>query len=200
MFDRASAERDLSDYRSGIIKKNSRLLVGAITALPLQGGRLLDIGGGIGVSSFELFKVGLARSMHVELSEAYADVFESEVKRLGLNAVCLRGDFVHLHDRVPESELVCLDKVICCYPDFDDLVTRSSSKAMKWYAIVIPRDTWWVKLVNWIGNAWRSFTGSGFRTFVHPVAGIEAILSRSGFVKTCSLSRWEWMTMLFSRT
>jgi magnesium-protoporphyrin O-methyltransferase len=199
MFDRATAEADLADYRSGTIKKNSRQLVDALSALPLDGSTLLDIGGGIGVNSFELFKKGLAQSTQVELSDAYADVFESEVVRKGLNAGCIRGDFVQLHEQVPDSHVVCLDKVICCYPHFRDLVRLSCAKASRWYALVIPRDTWWVRLFAWLGNAWRSLAGDGFRAYVHPIDQIESILLRSGFQRTKSAIRWEWLTLIYTR-
>jgi hypothetical protein len=46
-FDNKVAESELADYRKGIFKKNSQLLIRALTKLIPAGAEVMDIGGGL---------------------------------------------------------------------------------------------------------------------------------------------------------
>ena len=46
---------------------------------------------------------------------------------------------------IDQADLVVLDKVICCYPDFHTQIGSAATKAEKWIAYSLPVDIWWVK-------------------------------------------------------
>ena len=48
-------------------------------------------------------------------------------------------------------------------------------------ALSYPRDVWYVRLGMMVENGQRRLTGNSFRTFVHPVPPIEAMIVRGGF-------------------
>jgi len=78
-FDGKVAGHDLRRYRRRGADVTTRLLLEELRRQPLEGRRLLDVGGGIGVISAELAETGLASVTMVEASPAYLEVARREV-------------------------------------------------------------------------------------------------------------------------
>lgn len=200
-FGQKMARKQLKQYLKKGVRKNSRPLIQALKKLPVTGHSLLDIGGGVGQITFELDKEGIDRIIHVDLSSGYLKTYLEEVEKRNLKdrVQTMLGDFVALHEKVPSSDIVTLDKVICCYEDYEHLVDYSSAKAKKWYAFTVPRDVWWVKAVLQLGVLFQKIRKDPFRPYVHPVDKIEARLAKAGFKKIDQRQRIQWMTCVFER-
>src|SRR5713226_3150606 len=78
-FDRKVAERDLRRYRRRGADATTRLLLAELRRWPLEGLRLLDVGGGIGVIAAELADTGIASATMVEASPSYLKIARREV-------------------------------------------------------------------------------------------------------------------------
>ena len=201
MFDDKSAKKELKRYKNKGVKRSTRPLIAMLNKLPVKAASLLDIGGGIGIISFELFKRGLANSTSVDISAAYAQTFQQEAARSGLadKIEAHTGDFLTIEQALPNADLVTLDKVICCYKDYQGLITSSVAKAKKWYIYTLPRDVWWVRWTQLIGQKVMKLSGSKFESFVHPVAEIEAIVTSNGFRKIDTRYNLQWMTVAYEK-
>ena len=164
------------------MRKNSRPLVDMLSQLPLKDQTLLDIGAGIGTITFELFKKGIRQASYNDISQAYIDTFLKEASNQNLKEKVqwTKGNFVEVASSISSADLVVLDKVICCFPDFAQLVHRSVEKTNRWYAYSIPKNAWWVK---W-GHAYKEWTkrkkGDFFPTFVHSTKEIEHLIETQG--------------------
>lgn len=202
IFDQKTADRELRRYRRKGPEGGTRLLVDALRAHSLDGLTLLDIGGGVGVIQHELFKSGISAATDVDASSAYLHAAQSEAERLGnaAGSTFHYGNFVELAAGIGSSDIVTLDRVICCYPDMQALVRLSSERARRFYAVVFPRDGWLMRIVAVLGNAMLRLSRSQFRFFVHPTAEIEAIIGARGFrrssYRTHSLL---WQVIVYAR-
>ncbi len=200
-FDESIAQRDLNDYNTKGAKKSTQALLKELKKLNLAGMHLLDIGAGIGVVSNELRHSGLSEITHNDISSAYLSVFKDEFgdQLNGIKINLLQGDFVEASDEIEGADIVVLDKSICCYPHYRELVHSSASKAYTWYAFVIPRDKWWVKFVHYFGELRKSLKGDAFRSFVYPVDKIEEIVLEYGFTKYTQAYQREWHIAIFKK-
>jgi magnesium-protoporphyrin O-methyltransferase len=200
-FGQKMAQKQLKWYLKKGVRKNSRPIIESLKKLPLEGQSLLDIGGGVGQITFELSKEGIDQVTHVDLSSGYLKTYLEEVEKRNMNdrVKTILGDFVDLHEKVPSSDIVTLDKVICCYEDYEHLIDYSSAKAKRWYAYTIPRDVWWVKVFQRLGVLIQKIRKDPFRPYVHSVALIEARLEKAGFKKIDQRFKREWMTCVFER-
>lgn len=167
----------------------------------MEGTRLLDIGGGVGVVQHELHGAGPARATQVDASRPYLAVAEIEAARRGNvgRAAFVFGDFVAVVPTVDEADVVTLDRVICCYGDMESLVAASARKARRLYGIVVPRDPWWVRTGEHLGNLMRRLRSDPFRSFVHPVVAIDAAVRRQGFVPVSSACTLVWQVRVYRR-
>lgn len=162
---------------------------------------MLDIGGGIGALSFELLERGAERATIVDASQAYLDEAAGESKRRHRSEVTelVTGDFVGLSRQLPPAEMVTLDRVVCCYPDYEALLRAAAEHADARFAYSYLRDRWFVRLGVWLENAVRRLRRKSFRTFVHSPLQMEQILSQAGFRLTFRRGTLAWSGDVFVR-
>ncbi len=201
-FDQSVAVAELKEYREKGMNKTTRLLVDALKQQGVQGQTLLDIGGGIGVIQHELIQSGVHHSINAEASTAYIATTKEEATRQGhQNHISHHhGDFVDLAHNLPPTDIVTLDKVICCYPDWHSLVSQSASLARNLYGIVIPRTYLISKLYFGFDNLSLWTRRSPFRTFIHPVDAIDTMLQNIGFQQRIHHKTLVWHVILYTRT
>jgi hypothetical protein len=181
MFDAKTASRQLKSYeRKGATGATARLLSGVREALGTAPGDFthLDIGGGIGVLQHELAADGATQITAVDASGPYLALLRQAADTRGYGDRQLRfeGDFTAVEDQVAPATVVTLDKVICCYPDMDELVRASAAKATTIYAIVVPRDSWWARgLMGSFNWGIRHLLRREFQAFVHAHDAIDQV-------------------------
>src|SRR5689334_19226111 len=130
MFGERTARHDLRRYRKRGPSKPTRMLLEALLREGIEHATVLDIGGGIGAIQQELLDAGAERATSVEASSAYLRAAREEAERRGhAGRISYQaGDFVAIADRVELADVVTLDRVICCYPDMEALVSRSADR------------------------------------------------------------------------
>jgi magnesium-protoporphyrin O-methyltransferase len=109
------------------------------------------------------------------------------------------GDFVNLAPELGSAELVTLDRVVCCYPEPEPLVLLSAEKAERYYVQSFPHDRWYVRAHTRWQNHRRRRAGNAFRTFVHPVKQIEALVRAAGFQVQRSCRTLVWAVLVCGR-
>ena len=194
-------EEDLKAYHRGKQSPTTTMLIRELLRRGVGGSSLLDIGGGIGEIPLELLAGGATTATSVEISTAYLNAARQESARKGLaeRITYLHGDFVSLADEVPAADIVTLNKVVCCYPDFEALVTKSASRARRYYGLVFPKD-WWVirvgmKVMNWFFKAQKSL----YVAYIHPVAEIDRLIRGEGFQPIYQKSTLGWLVWVYER-
>jgi len=200
-FNQNVADRDLKSYLSKGTQDTTRLLVESLIAEGVEGLTLLDIGGGVGVIQYELFKAGVSKVISVDASKAYIGTARKEATRRGLTEKIdyIQGDFVTLAKDIPSANIVTLDRVICCYDDMENLVGLSAAHARNLYGIVYPRDAWWVKIGIAVINLLFQLRRSPFRTFSYSTQAVEAVLDRSGFKRHSYHHNLVWQVVVYTR-
>jgi magnesium-protoporphyrin O-methyltransferase len=196
------ARKELKKYLKKGASKSTRLLVSALEQEGVEGGSLLDIGGGIGVIQQELFKAGVTRAWNVDAASGYVQVSREEVKRRGFEdrVDYTHGNFVELASEVEDADIVTLDRVICCFPDMKSLVALSAEKARNLYGLVFPKDTWWLKLGVLIFNPlFGIFSRTSFESFVHATDEVDSLIRSKGLQPRFYRTSGVWQIMVYAR-
>ncbi len=195
------ARRDLQRYHKKGPDKTTKMLLRAIRERGLSSGTLLDVGAGVGVLHHELLGHQVETATHVEASSAYLTEARAETTRRGNDdrVSFVQGDFVDVAPQVADADVVTLDRVICCYPDYLSLLQAAGGKARRLCALSYPRDRWTVRLAVAIMNLSRRLRGSAFRLFVHPSAAVDAAMRDLGFQACSSETTVVWQALLYER-
>lgn len=201
VFGTRQAKSQLKRYRKKGPDGTTHMLLDALTAEGVEGLTLLDIGGGVGVISLDLFKSGVTAATEVDASPAYIAAAKAEAARQGLadRITCQQGDFVALAADIPAADIVTLDRVICCYPDMPALVGQSATKATKLYGAVYPRDLWWVRALRNIGNPILRLMRVPIRLFIYRTAAVDAVIRGSGLVPRFHRNAGYWQVVVYAR-
>lgn len=200
-FSNAVARRDLQRYRSRGPDRTTRLMLEALKRGDLRDATVLDIGGGIGVLSLELLAAGVSAATVVEAASAYSDVAAQVAgsRGVGDRLRLVHGDAVDADARLPDAELVALDRVVCCYPDWAALLNVAAKHCRRYLALSYPRDRWYVRLFVRLDNGRRRLARNAFRTFVHPVSEMERFLTKAGFTRVDEHNGVVWAVAMYAR-
>ncbi len=201
-FDSKRAERDLLRYRRHGADATTRLIVAELRRWPLEGLRLLDVGGGIGVISCELSETSISSAAIVEASPAYLEVARREVAlKFGSRPIqFVLGDFAVIAGTLPDADVVTLDRVVCCYPDAEALLVAAAAHTRQVLAFTYPRDRWYVRVMVGLENFLRRLQGKKFRMFVHAPERMAEALEASGLVRAKQRKTLVWMLDLYHRS
>jgi hypothetical protein len=199
-FGERNARRELRRYHRRGAGGTARMLLAGLAEARLTEGTVLDIGAGIGSLTFELLGRGVERAVIVEASAAYADAVNAEATRRGRASAVrvVRGDFLDVADQVPSAEIVTLDRVVCCYQRYEELLVTALERAEHGFALSYPRDRWYMHAAMAGANILLRTT-SGFRTFVHPESAMRRLIERAGFGLVNHAQNMAWSADVFMR-
>lgn len=198
-FSYKTAKNDLRRYLRRGPNKSTRLLLKAIRSAGINAGTLLDIGGGVGVIQLELFKHGLQHATNVEASSPFQMVSREEAKRQGVldRTAYYFGDAVELEPQLPVTDIVTLDRVICCYPDVEKLIYASARKAARIFGAVYPRNRSGTRIAFWLGNLWFRLRGSDFRIYLRPSRQVDTLVRNLGFRRNSYERTFLWHVVTY---
>jgi magnesium-protoporphyrin O-methyltransferase len=200
VFSERAATVTAARFRRRGLTGTSRRIVATLTKLGQHPSSVLEVGGGIGEIQVAMLENGLAESAtNVEL----AGNWEKEAARLleerGLRdrVTRLRGDFVQLAPTLPIADVVILNRVVCCYPRWRDLLSHAGSLAKRHLIVTFPRPG--MRALVGIENLYHRLRARSFRAFVHPAKAMMGLLTQSGFHARADHRSLVWRTVLVSR-
>lgn len=200
-FSEAEARAEMRNYRKRGPTNPTKLILQAIRSLGLKNADLLDIGGGIGVLHHELLKDTAREATHVDASSAYLKEAKAETARRGLveRVNFIHADFTDVAPDLPKADIVTLDRVVCCYPDFRRLLIAAAEHSGHALAFTYPRETWYLRIGLQIANFFQRLRNDPFRVFLHPVAEMDALLKSEGLERVSLRRLFVWEMALYQR-
>lgn len=200
-FSEAEARAELRSYRRRGPAKQTGLILQAIRSLGLRDADLIDIGGGIGAIHHELLADVVRQATHVDASSAYLKEAREETIRRGHagRVRFIHADFTDVAAELPRADVVTLDRVVCCYPDFRNLLRAAADHSGQALALTYPRETWYLKIWLRIANLIQRLRHDPFRVFIHPVAEMDALLRENGLVRVSLRRLFTWEIALYQR-
>ena len=201
-FGEDTARADFRSYRKHGPAKQTQLILDAIRSLRLKNAELLDIGGGIGAIHHELLQDVAAKATHVDASLAYLKRAREEARRRGHEdrVDFIHADFTDVANDVRQADVVTLDRVVCCYPEFRRLLKAAAAHSRAALALTYPRETWYMRLAFVVMNFLQGLRRDPFRVFVHPVSEMRALLEREGFAQVSRKQLFIWEMACYERT
>jgi magnesium-protoporphyrin O-methyltransferase len=147
-FDARVAQRELAKYRKRGAGPTTKLLRDGVAAGGGPFETLIDVGAGIGALTFELLKHGVRRAVSIDASTACVTAGREEAVRRNVaeQVQWVLGDYVALAEQLAPADVVTLDRVVCCYPDFVPLLAAAARHARRCLAISYPRDLGFVRV------------------------------------------------------
>lgn len=201
-FDNKMAEKQ---YRQYIKKGPSRITAKIIRQLAdqnIEGKSLIDVGGGIGALQWWFLEMNGAETTAIEASTAYLNQAEEHATKYNWKDKTrfIFGDYTQVHSQVAPADFITLDKMICCYPDYKEIVEISCQKAKTYIALSYPIDGFLSRIVNVFGSLIAKLKSNTFRPFVHPVKNIRELFEQQGFERISYTMAFPWHVETYRRS
>jgi magnesium-protoporphyrin O-methyltransferase len=167
----------------------------------LEGATVLEIGGGIGELQLELLRRGAAETTNLELVDSYDEEAHELAASAGVAGRVHRRrlDIAVSPDEVEIADIVVLHRVVCCYPDYERLLTAAADHARRVLVFTHPPRNALTRAVLASQNAWFRLTGNSFRTFAHPPQAMLDVARARGLELTYRHARGVWQVAGFTR-
>jgi magnesium-protoporphyrin O-methyltransferase len=138
----------------------------------------------------------------VDASSAYLKEAKGEAARRGHSdrVNFIHADFTEVAPELPVVDIVTLDRVVCCYPDFRRLLQAAAEHSRRALAFTYPRETWYMRFGLRIMNFFQSLRKDPFRVFLHPVAEMDSLLKREGFERVSLHRLFVWEMALYQKS
>lgn len=190
VFTEDASRKDADRYRRKGLPARARKLLKAIGSPEKQ--TTLEIGVGAGALTVEMLRRGATHSVGVDAIAGQLDAARQLAREFG---VADRVDFIlgDVTERsVENADIVVMDRVICCYPDWRALLASASAHANTTLALTYPRDVWFMRVVSFGMNLFWRLRRSDFRFRVHPVADMHEFLDENGFTLSAPSTYFGW--------
>jgi hypothetical protein len=181
-FGRRFARRVARRYRKRGLDKTQRRMVAFLESAGLEGASVLEVGGGVGELHVELLKRGAGTAVNLELSPAY----DEEAARLLADEGLAGRVERRLHDiavdpaAIEPVDVVVMNRVVCCYPDYERLLGAAGSHARRALVFSFPRHHAVARAIVAVQNLGLRLARQEFRVFAHPPAAMLAVLREQG--------------------
>ena len=195
------ARRAAERYRKRGVDKTARLMVAFLEEHGIEGATVLEIGGGVGDVQLELLKRGASRTLNLELSPDYEEEAMQLVREAGVEGRAAR----RLHDiaedpaGVEPADVVVLNRVVCCYPDYEHLLGAAADHARRLLVFSYPPRNPLSRFLLGTQNLFFRLQRKEFRTFAHPPARMLAAVEERGLLQAYAHRPVVWQIAGFER-
>ncbi len=162
---------------------------------------MLEIGGGVGELQLELLRRGAARATNLELVDSYDEQARSLATAAGVADRVQREriDIATHPDEVEPADIVVLHRVVCCYPDYQRLLTAAADHARRMLVFSHPPRNALSRSILAGQNGWFRLTGNTFRTFAHPPEAMVHVARSRGLEVDYRYARGVWQVAGLTR-
>ncbi|MEE9163340.1 MAG: class I SAM-dependent methyltransferase [Thermoplasmata archaeon] len=189
-------------YVSSGLAESSRVLLDELASRGLKEKRLLDLGSGVGSFSFEALKRGAGSTVGIDLSPEMVSLASRLSVKLGMGE---RADFTvgnAATTDLPASEIVILDRVLCCYPERADLLRNSARASTEFVAFVVPRNEGLLRILGMPIMAVFNFLSRsrGEKAYHLPdIAALDRTLTAEGFSRIFKRASGTWLAYIYEK-
>jgi len=201
IFNKSRAAKESRKYLRKGLDRRATMVVGCLRDQGVSGASILEIGCGVGSLHLELLKQGAGSAVGVDVSQSYVEAAAGLSRTLGFQDATQyhMGNFVDLEEHIPSADIVVLDRVICCYPDMEGLVTASTRHTQRTYVLTYPRRTWWMRIGARAFNLGLTAMRREFRFFLHHPKEIGAAIEDAQFSLIQSARHGPWEMAAYQR-
>jgi magnesium-protoporphyrin O-methyltransferase len=182
VFGRGFSRRLAARYRRRGLDGTAARIVDLVASHGIQDATVLEIGGGIGDIQLELLRRGARHATNLELVDAYDEDADRLAADAGMSdrTTRLRVDIAATPDAVGPVDVVILNRVVCCYPDHERLLSAAADHARSLLVFSHPPRHPVSRLFSATQNAALRLAGKSFRTYIHPPADMLAVAEGAG--------------------
>jgi len=193
-FDRKTAEKQYKEYLKKGPSRVSAKIIEQLKPFEPKGKSMIDIGGGIGTLQWWFLENGGNKTIGIDASSGYLEKAKKHAKEKGWldRTEFLMGDCTDVYPNIASADFITLDKVICCYPNYIDIIESTCKKQPKYISLSYPMDGVISDGVRALGALALMLTKNSYRPFVHKVKDVRNLFKTNGYKRVAYNLAFPW--------
>ena len=193
-FDKKTADKK---YRQYLKKGPSRVTSKIIQQLEkqtIEGTTMIDVGGGIGALQWWFLANGGTKTTDIDASTGYLQQARNHAEENGWSAKAsfVTGDCTEAYDQLDQPDYITLDKVVCCYPNYKEILESTCDKSEGYVSLSYPMDGFVSETINWFSAMFLKLKNNSFQPYVHPVSEIRKVFNQKGYKRVAHQLAFPW--------
>ncbi|MGA7159518.1 MAG: methyltransferase domain-containing protein [Bacteroidota bacterium] len=195
------SKRYAKRFRKEGLEKTQRYLLEGVRKEAVASKEILDIGCGIGSLHMTLLLEGAASATAIDVSDGMLQQAKALAKenRMEKQTNYILGDFVSESGMIKQADITMMDKVVCCYEDYNTLITTSAAKTKTIYAVTHPKKNIIMELLFKLQIFILKLFRNSFYPFWHDWNEVHRIILGQGFRLIYSNSTIAWQVLVYKR-
>lgn len=184
-------------YKAYLKKGPTRITAKMISQLEgqhINGKSLIDVGGGVGALQWWFLENGGKNTVDIDASSGYLKQAKQHALNKGWESKTefLLGDCVDVFSSIKTADFITLDKVVCCYPNYKEILEVTCDKASRVVSLSYPLDGFISNLIRIMGDLLMRFTNNPFRPFIHSVEEIRNVFKQKNYERVAYNLTFPW--------
>ena len=194
VFSDRFARRIARTYRKRGLSRTQLRMVSFLTERGIETHRSWRSAGASGELQLELLYRGARAVTNLEISSGYEAEAAALLEDSGMAARVTRRllDIATSPEEVETADVVVLHRVVCCYPDYERLLSAAASHAKRLLVFSHPPRNLFTRAVLSVENLLHRLRSSDFRAFVHPPAAMINVAEANGLSVSYRHSGLSW--------
>lgn len=186
--------------KKGLEKVQTRLLEG-IKRVSIPSAEILDIGCGVGALHITLLRDGATHATGVDAATGMIRQAGTFAREHGVfeKVTYVPGDFTLVGNDFKPADITILDKVVCCYENVDELLSKSLEKTRRVFAVSMPRENAFVRFGFLIEIFLAKLFKASFHPYWHDWKNLRTMIASRGFKPIYEGRTLLWSIAVFER-
>lgn len=200
-FDKKTANKKYKAYLKKGPARVTAKIISQLMTHTIEGKSMVDIGGGIGALQWWFLENGGSKTVDIDASSGYLKQAKDHAKSKGWDSSSefLLGDCMEVYPQIEATDYITLDKVVCCYPNYKEILEATCDKATTAVSLSYPMDGFLSEIIRKMGDFFMSFKDNPFRPFIHPVKDIRLVFEQKGFKRVAHNLAFPWHVETYKR-
>lgn len=205
LFDKKKAKKEYKKYlKNGPTRVTGRIITQMnklLSQVDLSSYSMIDIGGGIGALQWWFLEKGGGQSIDVDASSGYLDQASSHANKMGWESQTkfIMGDCTDVYPELQKADIITLDKVVCCYPNYEEILKTTCKKSSQYIALSYPMDGFAAQVLRQLGVLLLKIIKNDYRPYVHSVVSIRGIFKEEKFSLVAKDFAFPWHIEIYRK-
>lgn len=193
-FNAKTAAKEYNKYLKKGPGKATAKINQQLAGLNLENKSLIDVGGGIGAIQWWFLEQGGQQTTDIDASSGYLKKAEDHALNNGWRnkTSFIEGDCTEKYNEVDDAHFITLDKVVCCYPNYEEILAITCNKAKEAVTLSYPMDGIIAQTLRSLGVLFFMLKKNPYRPYVHPVKEIRAVFANNGYERVAHDVSFPW--------
>ncbi len=201
-FNKKTAAKEFRNYQKKGPSRVTAKIIQQLEGQDVEGKSMVDVGGGIGALQWWFLQQGGKQTTDIDASSGYLKQAEDFAKENGWQdrTHFFMGDCTDIYDQIASPDYITLDKVVCCYPNYKEILESTCKKSTGHVSLSYPMDGVIAHAIRNLGALFFMILRNPFRPYVHPVKEIRDVFARNGYQRITHDLVFPWHVETYGTT